>query len=86
MLADYTSIKKKRYDFGTVQVSLEMSNEIIKDISIQGDFFGVEDISVLENLLKGKSVRDIDTLIEQIDIDKYIFGATRDEFVRLIKE
>lgn len=86
MVANYTYVKKKRYDFGTVQVSLEMSNENIKDISIQGDFFGVEDINILENVLKGKSIRDIDTLVEQIDIDKYIFGATRDEFVKLIKE
>ena len=86
IVSNYTSVKKKRYDFGTVRVSLEMSNEIIKDISIQGDFFGVEDICVLENLLNGKSIRDIDTLIEQIDIDKYIFGATSEEIVELIKE
>ncbi len=84
MVASYRTVKKKRYDFGTVEIYLDMSNETIKDISIHGDFFGLEDISVLEALLKGASLDELEKLSD-VDINRYIFGMTSDEFTGLIK-
>lgn len=50
---EYSSEKKKRYDFGTVEVKLRLDGGIIKQVKIAGDFFGVEDVSLLEESLVG---------------------------------
>lgn len=74
--ANYTLIKKKRYPFGIVEAYLNMSNERIKNIRIQGDFFGVRPIEELENILEDTLLKDIPQKISDINIEDYIFGMT----------
>lgn len=72
--ADYTLIKKKRYPFGIVEAYLNMSNEKIKNVKIQGDFFGVRPVEELEAMLKDTFLDDLSEKLSDIDLDDYIFG------------
>ena len=74
----------ERYNFGTVSISLDMKNDIISDVKIEGDFFGTHDVSEIENALKGSSISKIDSVLSKIQISDYIFGMTNDEFSDLI--
>ncbi len=74
-LSSYTIVKKRKYDFGIVNIELHMSNDVINDIKIHGDFFGTVDISELEDFIRGKKLNEIEKIFETIEIEKYIFGA-----------
>ena len=78
--ADYTLIKKKRYPFGIVEVYLNMSNDKIKDIRIQGDFFGVRPIEELEAILKDTLLDNLSEKLSDIELDDYIFGMNASTF------
>lgn len=72
-----------KYPAGVVEYNLNVDGGIIKEISIYGDFFGEKDIKELEEKILG-SKHDINTLkdiLNDIDIDKYIKGLTKDEFL-----
>ena len=85
-LSEYRITKKKKYDFGLIELCLLMSNETISDIKIFGDFFGVKDISEVEELLRGSRISEIQTLISSVSLNDYILGMTNSEFIELIKE
>jgi len=50
----YTFTKKKRFDGGTVNVFISVSEGEIEEVKIFGDFFGIGDISDIENALHGR--------------------------------
>ena len=81
-LSSYTIIRKKRFDFGSVSISLDMKNEYIKKIRISGDFFELRDIRELEELLVGRSIFNP---ISDISIGEYIFKMTNEDFLALLK-
>lgn len=81
LLSSYSLLKKKRYPFGIVEIYLDMSNDIIKDIKIRGDFFGECPTEKLEASLVGVSLKGAEQKIKNIDIGKYIFGITNDIFL-----
>lgn len=80
-IADYTVIKKKKYDFGLLEMNINMSDEKIIDIKISGDFFGGKDISDIERMLKNSSLSKLDTILSDIDIEEYICGMKKDMFI-----
>lgn len=84
LLSHYRIVKKKRHPFGTVEISLDMENDLIRDVRIRGDFFGVLPISELEDLLKGRLWENITQAVATVDIEKYIFGMTREAFAAQI--
>ena len=79
-LTDYTVHKRKKYPFGIVNVEIKLAKDIIEDIVISGDFFGIGDIKELERYLVGKRREDI----KDIDISLYIDKMTFEEFYELI--
>ena len=86
LVSIYSTRKKIRYPFGIVDICAHMSNEIISDISISGDYFGVSDTKDLEKILKGSSISNIENLIKNIKIDDYILGMTNELFIEQIKK
>lgn len=80
-LTDYSVHKRKKFSFGIVNVDIRLVKDIIEDIVVSGDFFGLGDIKELEKFLKGKSR----TNIEYFDVSLYIDKMTFDEFCELIK-
>ena len=77
---------KERFDFGTVSIFLVMKNDTITDAKIEGDFFGTKDISSLENIIKGKSIRNLNIEIADTKISDYISGMSNQEFISFIKK
>ncbi len=80
-LTDYTVHRRKKYPFGIVNVDMRLVKDVIEDIVISGDFFGILDVKELENFLKGKSL----STLEYFDVSAYIDKMTFDEFFDLIK-
>lgn len=78
LLSRYSLRKKRRYPFGIVEVYLDMRNDVIGDVQIRGDFFGVRPIGEFEEMLRGISLDAAARLAERIDIGAYIFGMTAD--------
>ena len=84
-LSSFSVNVEKRYNFGNVSLFLQIKNDVISDVKIEGDFFGNCEIRDLEGIIIGKSISKIDSLISGIEISDYIFGMTNEEFISLIK-
>lgn len=85
-LSEYSLTKKKRYPFGSVEITLQMSGERIEKVHISGDFFGNEPISALEELFIGVNRADVSSRFEKVDVERYIFGMTSEELTEFIIE
>lgn len=75
-----------RFPVGSIDVRLEVKKGIIEDVIIFGDFFGVGEVDVICDQLKGIQYErhSIDEALSEIDIPTYLGGITREEFVQLI--
>ena len=76
----------RKFGFGLVDVRLNVSRGRIKEIRIFGDYFGIQSISEIEELLVGVEYRE-DAIIEvlaQIDPGEYISGMTAEELAGLM--
>ena len=84
LTSEYTALRKKRYDFGIVEVYLDMSNDTITKATVCGDFFGVCAVSELSDALEGVLLSKVAERISTLDVGDYIFGMSNDEFVSLL--
>ena len=75
-----------KYDFGLVDVRLNVARGRIREIRIFGDFFGIRSISELEDLLVGTEYRAdaISQAFAGIALDDYISGMAAEELTDLI--
>jgi lipoate-protein ligase A len=83
----YEIQKHRRFPSGGVTVSMSISRQgAIDNISIRGDFFGIEDISQLEKLLTGKTMKETALLevLSYCNISDYISGITAREFADIL--
>ncbi|MBR2372798.1 MAG: lipoate--protein ligase [Lentisphaeria bacterium] len=73
-----------RFSAGTVELKVQISDSVIKDIRITGDFFG--SANEIEKILNGCTFRrsEIAKVLENIDLEQYISGLTKEEFLSLI--
>ncbi|WP_223592919.1 lipoate--protein ligase [Neobacillus bataviensis] len=76
----------QRFPVGSIDVRLEVNKGTIENCKIYGDFFGVGDVSDLENMLKGVRYdkREIDKALIGIDTTYYFGKISKDEFINLI--
>ena len=83
---NYSRRERRRFEFGSVEAELELSQGRITSVHISGDFFGTRDICELENLLIGTRFEfdDISSLLETFDIGNFIAGASALEIASLI--
>ncbi len=79
----YTFTKKKHFDGGCVNVCLAVSDGRISEVKIYGDFFGISDVSDIENALCGILHReeDIKEILAKFKISDY-FGKISEEELR----
>ena len=75
---------KKRYDFGNVEINMELKNDRICNLKISGDFFGMKDISDLEKQLSGIRLAEVSKKLANLKISDYIMGMQNEEFLLLI--
>jgi len=85
---DYMLKTKKRFDFGTIELSLNTEGGYIKNVKINGDFFGIGDISELEASLEGMRYEydEVYAEIEKRAVERYIFGAEAEQITKLFFE
>lgn len=85
---DFNYNNYKRFPFGSIDLRLEIKNGLIKDAKIYGDFFGTEDVSLLQDKLKGnrydRSV--LDELLTDEPLKKYFGDINKEEFLNLLIE
>ncbi|MFD1863306.1 lipoate--protein ligase [Planococcus chinensis] len=75
-----------RFPVGGIDVRLQVENGTVQDASIYGDFFGVGDVSEIEEAITGVKYERaaLDEAISGFDIPKYLGGITKEEFLKLI--
>ncbi|WP_060208601.1 lipoate--protein ligase [Sporosarcina koreensis] len=75
-----------RFPVGGIDVRLQVEKGKIDDVNIYGDFFGVGDVAVVEERLKGVQYdRDsITKALDAVDIPTILGGITKEEFINLI--
>ncbi|MGF7396332.1 lipoate--protein ligase [Thermoanaerobacterium thermosaccharolyticum] len=78
MSPDYNLKNEKKFLGGTLEVDLNVSDGIIKDIKIYGDFFGKKDVKDVEEMLKGvkHAENDVKNALSSIDIGEYFSNIT----------
>jgi lipoate---protein ligase len=75
-----------RFPVGSIDVRLEVNKGIIEDCKIYGDFFGVGDVSEIEEKLKNirYEKNEIEKALADVEIPHYFGKVTKDEFINLI--
>ena len=81
----YTIAKKKRYPFGSVCAEMTVVGERIENIKISGDFFGVSDVSGLEELVTGKKYSELEDALSDQVTAAAIMGMSTKELIELLK-
>ncbi|MFD2630325.1 lipoate--protein ligase [Oceanobacillus kapialis] len=75
-----------KFDAGLVDVRLDVKKGIIENCKIYGDFFGVGNVEVIEDALKGirHERKSIEEALAGVDVPHYLGRITKEEFVNLI--
>ena len=78
----------KRFPFGSIDIRFNVINGLISESKIYGDFFGVDDVSLLQSKLNGIEYNreSIEKLLNEENLKQY-FGAIEDiDFINLMFE
>lgn len=83
---DYNFKACKKFDFGLIEIYLEIENGIITKAKIGGDFFGKKDIFIIENEIIGKkhAINELTKALEKYKIDEYISGCSNATLLTLL--
>lgn len=85
---EYTQKLSKRFDWGHIDMRLNIKLGVIKDVSITGDFFELkEDLSVLEKPFVNQtwSYPVIQNIIDKLRVDQIILNATNKDILSLFE-
>lgn len=76
----------KRFDFGSVDIRFNVLNGLIQDTKIYGDFFGTQDVALLQEKLNGVRYDKMEVVdaIENEPLEKYFGSISKEEFVELM--
>ena len=76
----------RRFPFGSVEVRLEVKHGSISECKIYGDFFGTEDISILEKRLIGQKYEKegLGKFLKEIDLKEYFGEIRKEDFLDLL--
>ena len=75
--------KAEKYPCGLVEIALNIQENRIKEIVIEGDFFSELGVAPLCKILEGSecSFEAITKLIDKLDLEKYIKGMEKEVFI-----
>ncbi|AIC94002.1 MULTISPECIES: lipoate--protein ligase [Shouchella] len=78
--------RSKRFPIGTIDLRLNVKKGVISDCKIFGDFFGVADVSGLEEQLVGKryDASELAQVLDSADLKAYFGSISKEEFLSLI--
>lgn len=75
-----------RFPVGGIDIRLDVDKGKVENCKIYGDFFGVGDVSDIENKLIGVRYEkaELEKALEEIDIKHYFGNITKEDFLQLI--
>ncbi|MBM7643840.1 lipoate-protein ligase A [Scopulibacillus daqui] len=75
-----------RFPVGQIDVRLKVERGVIRSCKIYGDFFGVGEVSDIEERLTGVKYAkaDIDKALNDIEVKHYFGDISKDDFIQLI--
>ncbi|MBI0579790.1 lipoate--protein ligase [Neobacillus cucumis] len=75
-----------RFPVGSIDVRLEINKGMIENCKIYGDFFGVGDVSEIEDKLKNIRYEksEIEKVLADMDVAHYFGNVTKEEFIQLV--
>src|SRR5690625_2633300 len=78
--------KSHKFPSGLLDVRLDVKKGVIENCAIFGDFFGLGEVSVLEDKLKGVRYerKAIEEALSDIDVAYYLGKITEEDFISLI--
>ncbi|XJS11139.1 lipoate--protein ligase [Aerococcaceae bacterium WGS1372] len=85
---DFDIEQSKKFPFGFVDIRFNVSQGIIKNARIYGDFFGLGEIKDVEDKLNGVKYerQAVSEALADVDVNKYFGNTTVEEIVGLIFE
>ncbi|WP_239256957.1 lipoate--protein ligase [Listeria ilorinensis] len=78
--------RSKRFPVGSIDLRLDVEKGVISDIKIFGDFFGIGDVTEIEEKLRGVHYKreDLEKALQDVDIKTYFGNITKEEFLDLL--
>lgn len=75
-----------RFSVGSIDIRLEVNKGVIENCKIYGDFFGVGDVSDIENKLIGLKYEkaEVEHALEGVEITHYFGNVTKEDIINLI--
>ena len=85
---EYNIERKTKFPSGKVEIYANVVDSKIQDIKIYGDFFGIEDVAAVEDVLRGLPYEREDVLkaLEDINLGRYFAGITAAEIAESVVE
>jgi len=85
-MGTFDMTRRKRFPYGSVEISLTVKNGRMEEIRITGDFFGVRDASGLAEQLRGTAYRREAAAqkLAEIPVGDYIFGAESADLLAIL--
>lgn len=84
----YSTINRRYFPFGLVEVCIDTDRGKIANVRIFGDYFGVCDISEIEKALTGiqYDYSSIINVLSGFNLDNYIYGSKAEDITKLLCE
>ncbi|KGL46460.1 lipoate--protein ligase [Listeria newyorkensis] len=78
--------RTKRFPVGGIDVRLDVVKSVIADVKIFGDFFGVGDVTEIEDKLRGVNYerKAIEKALSDVEIKHYFGNITMEDFLDLV--
>ena len=78
--------RKQRFPIGSIEAKMDVSEGVIKEIKVHGDFFGLGEIKDVEELLTGVKYEKaaIAEAVENIDVKKYFGNIEKNDLADLL--
>jgi lipoate-protein ligase A len=75
-----------RFPVGQIDVRLEVNKGVIENCKIYGDFFGVGDVTEVENKLRNVRYEksELEEVLKDVDTTYYFGNISKEEFINLI--
>lgn len=78
--------RSKRFPWGTAEIGYTLDRGVIVSCSIRGDFFGVDEVSVMERALAGCrfEIGAVADALAAVDVGRVISGAAAEDITDLL--
>lgn len=82
--ATATAKRRRRFDFGTVELELSFRGERIDKAAFSGDFFGSRPAEELAALMCSRTVAELEEALTDAEVGSYIMGMSVSDLLSLI--